>query len=155
MMAHGVQRFHPHSSGLISAAEPALSAINSSRLTILRLSSLWVLGNSKSHCLAFALQRRSNWPVSHAKSEALRFPTGAKFNRLRTVLYRWVSESFDGLSAVKGFFLAVCSSTIRRTSSATGTPSSFASRFRESRCGSVKEIICFVMAPMIPQGIPC
>jgi hypothetical protein len=32
-------------------------------------------------------------------------------------------------------------------------PSFFASRFKNCRCGSVKEIICFVTETRIPQGI--
>jgi hypothetical protein len=43
---------------------------------------------------------------------------------------------------------------MRRTSSAIEIPSRFASRRRNARCGSVNEIICFVTALRIPQGIP-
>lgn len=42
-------------------------------------------------------------------------------------------------------WLAMCASMILRTSSATEIPSLLASRFRNTRCGSVNEIICFVM----------
>lgn len=42
--------------------------------------------------------------------------------------------------------LSMCESTIRRTSSAIEMPRRVASRFRNCRCGSVNEIICFVMA---------
>lgn len=52
------------------------------------------------------------------------------------------------------FVFSICRSMMRRTSSAMEIPSRFASRLRNVRCGSVNEIICFVIPLRIPQGIP-
>lgn len=54
---------------------------------------------------------------------------------------------------VVGHLLSMWLSMIRRTSSAIEMPRRLASRFKNARCGSVNEIICFVMESSIPLGI--
>jgi hypothetical protein len=51
-------------------------------------------------------------------------------------------------------FASIWASMMRRTSSASEMPRRFASRLRNARCGSVKEIICFVMGLLAAVEAP-
>jgi len=87
---------------------------------------------AENHTARFAIGLEAGWMASVCVE-------------LRRVFYFFTSGAF-------WHRLFLCSSMMRRTNSATGTPSRFASDFRNRICGTVNEIICFNI-PLVYQRV--